>query len=190
MTRDDIYDHLAQVYLGKRKQDTKKKKEFDAWLVINVCIMLIIFASATYGLTAFLTHKTPLLEDKIIYTLHQGKVRMPYNFKSDLEPTKSFILAVPEIDVSKYEAINLSIRAKEEGSPGIIKVVVRNQKNETSAYYIQGVGLDWQEHQIPLDEFKQITDWTSLIDVSFVLETWNVEKQKGVVLIDNVHFTS
>ena len=37
MTRDEIYDHLAQVYLGKRKEaEPRKKKHFHAWLAINV----------------------------------------------------------------------------------------------------------------------------------------------------------
>ena len=50
MTRDDIYDHLAQVYLGKRKEaDDKKKKQFSAWLFINIVITVIIFASIFDG---------------------------------------------------------------------------------------------------------------------------------------------
>ena len=73
MTRDDIYDHLAQVYLGKRsKNDVKKEKQFNAWLVINILITVIIFTSAFYGLTAFLTHHNSNLQSRIIYSLLPG----------------------------------------------------------------------------------------------------------------------
>ena len=37
MTRDDIYDHLAKVYLGKKKDaDDKQKRNYHVWLLFNV----------------------------------------------------------------------------------------------------------------------------------------------------------
>lgn len=190
MTRDDIYDHLAQVYLGKRnKTEEKKRKEFNAWLVINISITAVIFASAFYGLTAFLTQRDRI-EKRIIYSLHQGPLRVEYNFKSEYPPVKTFALDVPEMDAGRYEKLQFTIRGKEEGQPGVVKVVLRNKRNEVSSYYIQGVGLQWREFNIPLEEFKQITDFTNLTDVSFVFEAWNVESPKGVVLIDGVNFSS
>lgn len=191
MTRDDIYDHLAQVYLGKRtKADEKKKQQFNAWLVINLFITVIIFTSAFYGLTAFLTHRNSALQSRVIYSLHNGPVRIDYNFADPFPPVKTFALDVPSVDAAKYGKIKFSIRGKEEGVPGIVKIVVRNRRNEESAYYVQGVGLAWQEFSIPLEEFKQISDWSSLIDVSFVLESWNVENKKGLILVDNICFSS
>jgi hypothetical protein len=73
--------------------------------------------------------------------------------------------------------------------PGVVKVVIRNRRNEEASYYIQGVGLAWQEFAIPLEQFKQISDWSSLVDISFVLESWNVENKKGLVLVDNICFS-
>ena len=71
------------------------------------------------------------------------------------------------------------IRGKEEANPSIVKVVITNDKNETASYYIQGIDYNWQDFRIPLREFKQITDWTNLKTVSFVLESRNVEKRRG-----------
>lgn len=191
MTRDDIYDHLAQVYLGKRsKADIKKEQQFSAWLLINILITVIIFTSAFYGLTAFLTHRDSHLQSRVIFSLHNGAIRMEYNFSEPFPPVKTFALEVPPVDAAKYDKIQFSIRGKEEGVPGIVKVVVKNRRNEEASYYIQGVGLDWQEFNIPLEEFKQITDWSSLTDISFVLESWNVDHKKGLILIDNVCFSS
>jgi hypothetical protein len=191
MKRDDIYDHLAQVYLGKRSQkDDKKQREFNAWLVINIFITVIIFSSAFYGLTAFLAHRHSGLESRIIYSLHKGPIRFDYDFSGDFPPVKTFALNVPSVDAAQYGGIQFSIRGKEEGTPGVVKVVLKNRRNEEASYYVQGVGLDWQEFKIPFEEFKQITDWSSLVDISFVLESWNVEKQKGVILIDGICFSS
>lgn len=190
MRRDDIYDHLAQVYLGKRtKADIKKEQQFNAWLLINILITVIIFTSAFYGLTAFLTHRKSVLQSRIIFSLHNGPIRIEYNFKDTFPPVKTFELDVPDVDAAKYDKIQFSIRGKEEGTPGVVKVVVKNQRKEEASYYIQGVGLDWQEFNIPLSEFQQITDWSSLTDISFILESWNVESKKGLILIDNVCFS-
>ena len=191
MNREDIYDHLAQVYLGKRKEvDTKKKKQFNAWLVINILIAFVIFASATYGLTAFLAQKRTDFNSSILFSLHNGPVTFEYNFQNSLHPTESFSLSIPAIEIAKYKSLQFAVRAREEGSPGILKVVFRNKRNETSSYYIQGIILKWKNFNIPLEEFREITDWSTIEDVSFILETWNVEKKKGLILIDNIYFAS
>ena len=189
MTREDIYDHLAQVYLGKRKEaDYKKKKQFNAWLLINIVITVIIFAGSFYGLTAFLQQRHSSLKNNVIFALHNGPIRLEYNFEDPFPPDKTFSLSISQVDAAKYDKIQFSMRSKEEGTPGIVKVLFRNQKNEVSYYYVQGVGLDWKSYTIPLDEFKEITDWSTVTEVAFILESWNVEKKKGAVLIDDLSF--
>lgn len=191
MTREDIYDHLAQVYLGKRKEaDHRKKKQFNAWLIINIFITVLIFASAFYGLTAFLTRKgIRSLKDNIIFSLNQGTIKFSYDFLSVFHPDETFSLSIPQMDASRYTDLQFSIRANYEGNPGIVKIVVRNKRNETASYYVQGIGTKWKEVLIPLNEFRQITDWSSLTDVSFVLESWNVDEKKGKILIDDLCFS-
>lgn len=191
MIRDDIYDHLAQVYLGKRsKEDDKKKKQLNAWLFLNVIMTFMIFGLAFYGLTAFLAQKGSSLEKSIIFSLYNGPMRIAYDLTDDFPPVKSFVLKIPEMDASEYRAINFSLRGKEEGTPGIVKVLLKNKKNESAYYYVQGVDLSWKQYSISLDDFTNITDWTNLEDITFVLESWNVDKKKGIVLIDDVYFSS
>ena len=194
MTRDEIYAHLAQVYLGKsqkNKNSRRDKRQFHSWLVINLLITGIIFAGSFYGLTAFFTKKGSALKGRIIYSLHEGTVQMSYDFKgNNVSPVKAFDLSVPQMDASKYNALKFSIRAREEGSPGVVKIVFKNKLNEEDSYYVRGVDMSWKDFEISLDELKKITDWASLTDVSFVLESWNVEKQKGVILIDDVRFAT
>jgi len=191
MRREEIYDHLAQVYLGKRTTtNVKIKQQFNAWLVINIFITVLIFSGAFYGLTAFLTHQNSSLRSSIIYELYNGPVRIEYDLRDPFSPVKTFALNLPSMNADRYGSIHFSVRGKEEGVPGVIRVVMKNKRNEEASYYVQGVGFDWQEFDIPLAEFKQITDWSSLTGVSFVLESWNIENKKGLVLIDNLRFSS
>ena len=191
MSREDIYDHLAQVYLGKRrKTEEKKKKQFNAWFVLNIFIAVIIFTSVFYGLTAFLTRNGLTLKKNIIFSIYNGPLSIEYNFKDAFTPSKAFSLEIPKtLKAGQYENFQFSIRAKEEGSPGIMKIVFKNTKNEESSYYIQNVGQKWQKVNVPLEKFYQITDWSNVTEVSFVLESWNVDSKRGVVLIDDVCFS-
>ncbi len=191
MTRDEIYDHLAKVYLGKRENVGKnKKRELNAWLVLNIVIMSVIFASAFYALSAFLAHRDDLIQNKIIYALNNTPIRLRYNFADAYPSVETFSIYVPQINVNKFKKLNFSIRGVEYGSPGILKVVLKNRRQEAAAFYINNVGDQWQDLSIPLKLFEDITDWTELTDVSFVLEAWNVKDKKGIVLIENVCFSS
>ncbi len=191
MTRDEIYDHLAQVYLGKRDRlDEKKRKPFNAWLVINIVITLMILMSTFYGLTAFLTRRGDYSRNSIIFALTNGPVRVNYNLNEPFPQVKTFSFLIPGMNIAKYSHLSFSIRGLEEGSPGVVKVIMKNKRNETAFYYIKEVGLNWQEVDIPFKEFDTITDWTSVSEVSFVLEAWNARKKKGAILIEDVCFAN
>ena len=192
MTRDEIYDHLAQVYLGKReKAEEKKKRQFNVWLLLNIVITLLILTSAFYGFTAFLTRRSSAFSrNNVIFSLTNGPIRIKYNLNQPFPQIETFSLSVPTMDISKYKRLVFSIRGEEGGFPGVVKIVVKNRKNETASFYVNDVKLKWQQVDIPLEEFSQVTDWTVLTDVSFVVEAWNVQKKKGMVLVDNICFSS
>jgi hypothetical protein len=193
MTRDEIYDHLAQVYLGKKnsgpKVEEKRKLQFNAWLLINAVITIVIFTGSVYGLTAFLANRGEAFHNKIIYALNNGPVRIKYNLNYPYPPVKTFSFNMPAIDAGKYKALQFSVRGTEDGYPGMLRVEIKNEKNEVASTVIQDVIVDWKNFSIPLEKFDEISDWTNLSEVSFILESWNIEKKKGVLLIDNVCFS-
>ena len=191
MTREDIYDHLAQVYLGKRKEaDVKKKRQFSAWLIINILITVLIFASAFYGLTAFLARKgINKLEDNIIFSLSQGPMKISYDFVTAFHPDETFSLSIPQMDANRYSDFQFMVRSQDGESPGVVKIVFKNKRNEVSSFYVQGVNDHWKRVKIPLSRFDRITDWSSLSDISFVLESWNVHQKQGSILIDEICFS-
>lgn len=191
MTRDDIYDHLAQVYLGKKNNlEQKKKKQFNSWLVINIVITAVIFASSIYGLTAFLTHRGDVLQNRVIYSLNKGPIRINYNLEYPYPSVKNFSLNVSQINVAKYKALQFSVRALEEGTPGTIRVELRNHKQEVAFVFVEHVDRGWKSFNIPFQRFQDISDWSNISEVSFVLEAWNAQNKKGIILIDDVCFSS
>jgi hypothetical protein len=191
MTRDEIYDHLAKVYLGKRQdvvQEKKKKTLNQSWLVINGVITAVILISTVYGFTAFLTRKVTI-NNEVFYSLTNNPIRISYDLNDPFPSTKAFSITIPKKDVSKYNNLNLTIRGMNEAYPGIVKMVIGNQLNEKATYYIKSVHGQWQKVNIPLDKLS-LTDWSTVTDVSFVLEAWNVDHKKGTLLIDEVSFSN
>ncbi len=191
MNRDEIYDHLAKVYLGKKNsvQETKKRKLNSAWLAMNIVITLIILASSFYGLTAFLNRQQLDLKNRIVYSLNNNPIRISYDLGYPYPPVKTFSLAVPSKDISKFRKLNISIRGMEAGYPGVVKLTLSNQKNEKATYFLQDIGLEWEHLSIPLDKIR-LTDMTNVTDLSFVLESWNVQNKKGIVLVDDISFSN
>ena len=191
MTRDEIYDHLAKVYLGKRQDvvEQKKKKTLNqSWLIINVVITAVILISTVYGFTAFLTRQVTF-KNGVFYSLNNNPIRIVYDLNNPFPSTKIFSITIPNKDASKYSHLNLTIRGLGESYPGIVKMVIGNQRNEKATYYIQNVQGAWQKVSIPLGKLN-LTDWSTVTDVSFVLEAWNVDFKKGTVLIDDISFSN
>jgi len=194
MTRDEIYDHLAQVYLGKKNtpdavKPVKEKKQFSAWLVINILITVFIFATSFYGFTAFLTRRSDSLQNRIIYALNKGPIRVRYDLNYPHPQVKTFSIFVSGVDAERYRYLEFSVRGM-EGRPGTLRIEVANKVNETSSVFVEQIGSDWSQKKILLNDFEQITDWSSVKEVQFVLESWNVISQKGLLMIDDVCFSS
>ena len=192
MTRDEIYEHLAQVYLGKKnnKSDNKKKTSLSAWLVINIVITVLIFGSSFYAFSAFFTQRQDLLHNKVIYSLNHGPIRITYDLDYPHPPMKSFALNIPQVNAKKYKQLQFSVRGLEEGIPNIIRIELKNKKSEKASIFVEGLTFDWKQYNIPLSEFDRISDWTNVDEISFVLEGWNLDRKKGILLIDDVCFSN
>ncbi len=191
MTRDEIYEHLAKVYLGKREsaeQEKKRKSVNQSWLVINVTITAVILLSTVYGFTAFLTRRAGI-NNQIFYELNNNLVKIPYDLNDPFPSTKSFAISIPDKDVSKFSKLNLSMRGFNGAYPGVVKLVVSNLKNEKATYYIKNIDAQWHKVSIPLEQLN-LTDWTTVSKVAFVLEAWNVDFRQGTVLIDDISFSN
>lgn len=190
MSKEEIYEHLAQVYLGKKTKDSyRKKNKFDIPVFAKTILTLLIFSVSFYSLTAFLSKRHEGLKSNIIFALNNSPIRIKYNLNEPYPQVKDFSISIPPTDIGKYKTLNFSIRGLEEGYPDVVKVVLKNKRNETAFTLVSGVKLKWNRYSVPLDDFQNITDWMSLDKVSFVLEGWNVAKKKGIILIDDVCFS-
>ena len=191
MTKEEIYEHLAQVYIGKKTNDkrTLRKKRLKLPRETRVLLTLLIVGLAFYTLTAFLSRRNDDLKSSIIFALSNAPIRIKYDLNPPFPQIKDFSISIPQVDIGKYRSLNFSIRGLEEGYPNIVKVVLKNKRNETAFKYIKGVDLKWNRYTITFDELSAISDFTNLSEVNFVLEAWNVKQKRGIILIDDLCFS-
>ena len=189
MTKEEIFDHLADVYLGKKK---KKRKAFNATeillfvniIVIAVCV--VYFAASSFY--RFKERKPKNSDTSLALALNYYPLHLTYNFSPQKPQVENFSMHLGAKALDAYNYLGFSIKGSPKGYPRIIKVGIENAKREKSYFYYNGIEPSWKEVVIPLSEFKEITDWSRVEKVSFVLEAWNVDMGKGMVVVDDVCF--
>ena len=67
-----------------------------------------------------------------------------------------------------------------------LRVEFTSAYKEKSEVYVKNIPYRWQELTFNLSDFKNITDWSEIKDMSFTVEEWNTRENKGIVYIDNV----
>ncbi|MEK6715507.1 MAG: hypothetical protein AABY43_05645, partial [Candidatus Omnitrophota bacterium] len=196
MKNKEIYDRIADTYLGKnnnkKNNQRKKKKWFISLTVINVLILLTVFFLYKFVLS------NPRGEggagDKSSASVYILSQRYPIKLAYDLIPpslgVKNFTFSLPLVDASKFNALRLRVRGDDRaGFSAVLKVEIKSERNEKDSYYLKGISGRWQDFSIGLSEFKNITDWSNIAELSFIFEDWNVSEKRGVLYIDNIRFS-
>ena len=59
---------------------------------------------------------------------------------------------------------------------------------ERSEIYLKDLTYKWKNYKFDISDFKNITNWKKMGKLSFVIEEWNINGERGIVYIDNVKF--
>jgi hypothetical protein len=191
MTREEIYEHLARVYLGKRKNNKKNNNLAKIFLLVNLLAVLLLpsFYIIKNSKNQLKIRQSPQ-KQSFALALNYYPLRLVYNFQDNSPQIENLSLYFPDLNVENYESLVFSIRGAKNSSPRILKIYLENKKREKSTYYFDGITTKWQKIIIPLSEFNQITDWSNISRLSFIIEAWNTDDEKGSVIIDDVCFYS
>ncbi len=190
MTKDEIYEHLAKVYLGK-----KKKKKKAPGIKFYLLVFLNVFAAIGITVVLFSGLKNPVFKarfnkNSLYYSVNQYPLRLQYNFNAPFPQIENFSLPLPEVDARSYSLLEFSIKSGKGNAPEILKITLENRKKEMASHFLKRISGKWQKVIIPLADFKEITDWSNITRIHFVFEAWNTGTKKGSVLIDDICFSN
>lgn len=187
MKKKEINERLASVYFSRTPHPTRKskskhyskKKDF-----------LLFGALVGFGFVIWITGSIILpkpLNQNILVIQHQP-VKIVYDFNA---PTKT---AIHLMDLSNLKNLDrsytlvFSARKTIREETLALGVEFSNRFNEKSKVYIRDVDIKWKDFRIPFKDFKELALWQDGLNLSFLLEEWNVKGKQGSIYIDNVKF--
>lgn len=184
MQRKDIYEHLAEIYLNSSPRRHKKKPLKVTKIFPVVFVSGIFFFSALIVFSAINFRKNKSLKSTTTLILQPNIIKLKFNF----DPAKKevYAMALNKLDLMKFTTLGFSTKKESLKDSLSLRVEFTNAFKEKSALYIKDISNKWQELKIKLSEFKQISDWSDMTQLSFIIEEWNAGEKAGVVYLDNI----
>lgn len=185
MEKKDIYEHLAKIYLDaslKKKKKTKEYASFKTLFFISTALVCVLIAFLFITL-----NKNRPLKSEIALVLCPDVVKI--NFHFDSAKKEFYAIDLNRLDLTKFKALTFSLKKLNRNDKISLRVEFASAFKEKSEVYLKDIPHKWQDYAITLSEFKNITDWSEMLKLSFVVEEWNTRENKGIVYIDNIGLT-
>jgi hypothetical protein len=184
MKKKDIYEHLANIYLDasakKKRKVYKPSQIIQRILLISIIILGFTLLFFTYA------NRNRNLDSDIALVLCFDPVKINFNF----DPAKKEIYSINlnKMNLSKFKTLAFSLKKGDYRDGLSLRVEFTNTFQEKSELYIKHIPHKWQDYKINLSEFKNISMWSKMLNLSFIIEEWNTKEKRGVVYLDNVRF--
>jgi hypothetical protein len=187
--KKEVSDHLSRVFFEKRVLKKQDKSSSHKIILTGCLILVFILAVFLFGRAEekpfFAKGKDLILEN------HEGPYRIDFDFADTSSKIKTLKIDLGMIDIHQYESLTFSIRMSSPSTrqSNSIKVSLVNKRNEISSLYISDIDNSWKRITVPFSKFSNIHDWTSVSEVSFTCEEWNIFPKKGTLLAEGIGFT-
>ena len=188
MVKKDIYEHLADIYLDassakKRKKAKKYPRKFKPLFFISILAILLLAVS----LFASLKGKNTFLNSEIALIVSPEAVKI--NFHFDPARKETYSLDLNKLNLQRFRTLAFSARRSDLKDNIALRIEFTNAFKERAEVYLKDIPHRWQDYKISFSEFKNISDWSNMIGLAFIMEEWNVKEKRGVVYLDNVRFS-
>ena len=184
MDKKDIYDHLAKIYLDASSQTHKKtrKKNFPYQNFFLGFAILAVFSTVLFSY--FQPAKLNETTGEIALVLLPDTAKINFNFN----PAKKEVYSIElnKLNLSRFRALAFSLKKVNYHNNISLRVEFTSAFREKSEVYLKNIPYGWKEYRIELSQFKNISDWSHIQSIAFIVEEWNTREQNGVVYIDNI----
>jgi len=186
MNKAEVYEHLANIYLDssrKRKKIVKSKasRQFKILFVIIIFIVLVFLTALFIN-----SPKKTSLNAEIAYVIQPDVVKINYNF--NVIKKEVYSMDLNSLELSPFKTLAFSVRKTNPEDTVFLRVELTNAFKEISEVYLKDIKYRWKSFRIALADFKNISEWSDMSKLSFIVEEWNTKNKHGVVYIDDVKF--
>ncbi len=117
-------------------------------------------------------------------------LKISYDVDSSALAFNGVYMELKEMDISSFNNIVFYIKGdKEKRFTSVFKLELKNNFNQAGYYYLRGITEKWQKIVIPLNEFKGLSDLTSMKELTIVFEDSVVTEKEGVIYMENLYLT-
>lgn len=184
MDKKDIYEHLAKIYLDASSKSKKKKRKQQPRIFRNLFFTSIaIIAGLSVVLFGRLLLSKPF-GSGIALVIRPDAAKI--NFHFDPARKEIYSINLNNLDLAHYKVIGFAAKKTDFSDNLSLRVEFTNAFREKSEVYIKGLPHKWRDYKINLSDFKNISDWSRMSELSFIVEEWNAKEKRGVVYVDNV----
>jgi hypothetical protein len=183
MDKKDIYEHLAKIYLDASSRKRKKVKTYPK-IVRNLWVIFIVFVFA-FGFILFNnSQKKKAYNSEIALLLLPDVAKI--NFHFDPARKETYTLNLNKLNLTPFRALAFSVKKADYENIISLRVEFTTPFKEKSEIYFKDIPYKWQDVKINLPEFKGISDWSEMSNLTFSIEEWNTKEKRGVVYLDNI----
>lgn len=186
MDKKDIYEHLAKIYLDA---SSSKKKKSKSYLKVFKPLFLVGISGLCVASLIILVNsqKHKSQDSQIALLISTDAAKINFNFN----PAKKevYSLNLNKLKMNRFNTLGFSAKSKNYQDNISMRVEFTNSFREKSEIYVTGIPNKWHEYKINLADFKKISDWSEMSNLSFTVEEWNTKFDSGVVYIDNIRFS-
>ncbi|MFY9402868.1 MAG: hypothetical protein WAQ07_05630 [Candidatus Omnitrophota bacterium] len=184
MDKREVYEHLAKIYLdasSKKKGKTKNHLRLYSNLFVIGFVFLIGIASSI----SYLSKSKHSAYETALFVL-DAPAKINFNFN----PAKkeSFTINLNRLNLSSFKALAFAVKNTDKNSNAALRIELTNSFKERSEIYLKQIPAKWDDFKISFLDFKNINDWSDMQSISFTIEEWNAQKDKGIIYIDNLRF--
>jgi hypothetical protein len=184
MEKQDIYEHLAKIYLDASSAK-KKKQTAPPHLVRNLFVMSVVMIAGLTGALALnlrKPHGTPQ-GSELALVLSSDVIKINFNF--DPAKKETYTLDLKNLDMSDFRTLTFAAKRRTDHALSL-RVEFVNAYKEKSEVYFRDLTANWHEYRADLSEFKNISDWSGMKQIIFSIEEWNTREKSGVVYIEDM----
>jgi hypothetical protein len=186
MDKKDIYEHLAKVYLDgspDARKNRKRTRFSNTKKLIFISFVLVCVFSFIIAL--FLRKGASNIHRvEVSLVLNPGIAKI--NFRFPPARQEIYTLDLNQLNLSGCKNLAFSIKKENYKDNISLKIEFTNSFKEKSEIFIRDIPDVWKEYKIALSEFKKITDWSEMSNLSFIVEEWNSQEKKDIVYIENI----
>lgn len=183
MDKKDIYEHLAKIYLDASLKRRKNKLHYHLSKNFIFISILALVSTLTFSLSTFLAKKQPK-DSGIILVLQPDTAKINFNF----DPAKKEIFAInlKGLNLAQYKTLTFFLKKSNYQDKISLRVEFTSAFREKSEIYLADIPHKWKNYELRLADFKNISNWSRMASLDFVVEEWNAKDKSDIVYIDNI----